>query len=124
LAFNVVLYKEDDGTVPIAEWLALLDRKARLKLSARIRLLQMFGHELRRPIADYLRDGVYELRVSHMRMQYRILYFFNGNSVIVLSHGIRKTEIVPPIEIEKALERKAKYENSPDRHQERLYEEK
>ncbi|MEH1871881.1 type II toxin-antitoxin system RelE/ParE family toxin [Nostoc sp.] len=38
--------------------------------------LAEYGFELRRPAADLLRDGIYELRAKHVRVQYRILYFF------------------------------------------------
>jgi phage-related protein len=124
LAFDIVLYKDDDGAIPIAEWLDQLDRKARVKALARITLLRTFGYALRRPTADYLRDGIYELRMSHMKVQYRILYFFNGSTVIVLSHGIRKLQLVPPLEIQKALDRKLKYESSPKEHQVIFNEEK
>jgi hypothetical protein len=34
------------------------------------------GHELRRPEADFLRDGIYELRASLGGVHHRILYFF------------------------------------------------
>jgi hypothetical protein len=33
---------------------------------------------LRRPHADYLEDGIYELRWRNGTVQYRILYFFHG----------------------------------------------
>lgn len=45
----------------------------------------MLGHELRRPEADFLRDGIYELRVSLQGQQYRMLYFFHGKVVAVVS---------------------------------------
>jgi len=74
------------------------------------------GHELRRPIADFLRDGIYELRVRHGRVNYRLLYFFHGNVAAVLSHGLTKEKRVPPREIEKAIERKRKFEQNPQQH--------
>ena len=48
------------------------------------------GHELRRPAADFLRDGVYELRPSYQGVNYRILYFFAGRDIVVVSHGLKK----------------------------------
>ncbi|MGO9257708.1 MAG: type II toxin-antitoxin system RelE/ParE family toxin [Bryobacteraceae bacterium] len=36
------------------------------------------GRELRRPEADFLRDGIYELRVSLRGVHFRILYFSTG----------------------------------------------
>ena len=48
------------------------------------------GHELRRPEADFLRDGIYELRVSRRGVHRRILYFFHGKFAAVVSHGLVK----------------------------------
>lgn len=65
-----------------------------------IERLQNLGHELRRPEADYLRDGIYELRVGLRGMNYRMLYFFHGRTAAVLGHGLVKEREVPPREIE------------------------
>lgn len=78
-------------------------------------LLVDFGHELRRPVAAYLRDGIYELRWKHGHVQYRVLYFFHGRDVAVLAHGIVKEAVVEDVEIERALERKRKFIQSPQR---------
>ena len=52
------------------------------------------GHELRRPEADLLRDGIYELRVSLQGVHHRILYFFQGTITAVVSHGLAKERAV------------------------------
>jgi hypothetical protein len=41
-----------------------LQPKALDKCTVRIERPQEMGHELRRPEADFLRDGIYELRVG------------------------------------------------------------
>jgi hypothetical protein len=74
---EVVFYREDDGTVPVLDWLGGLSLKARLKCLVRIERLRELGYDLRRPEADLLRDGIYELRVSLNHVQYRILYAFH-----------------------------------------------
>lgn len=74
------------------------------------------GHELRRPEGDLLRDKIYELRASLQGIHYRILYFFHGNTAAVISQGIVKESAVPSKEIEKALERKARFESNPVKH--------
>src|SRR4051794_35963411 len=74
---EVVLYRDDDGSVPVLEWLDTLPLKARLKCLVRLERLRELGHELRRPEADYLRDGIYELRVGLGPVQYRLLYAFH-----------------------------------------------
>jgi phage-related protein len=77
---EVVFYRDDDGTVPVLDWLGGLSRKARLKCLVRIERLRELEYDLRRPEADLLRDGVYELRVSLNHIQYRILYSFHTHT--------------------------------------------
>jgi len=61
------------------------------------------GHELRRPEADLLRDGIYELRARLGTVNYRILYFFHGRNVAVLAHAITKENEIPVVEINRAV---------------------
>src|SRR5256885_7739475 len=110
---EVVFYKEDDGSVPILEWLDSLQPKALDKCTVRIERLKELGHELRRPEVDFLRDGIYELRVRLQHVNYRMLYFFYGRTAAVVSHGLVKEAEVPAQEIEKAIERKRKFEKNP-----------
>ena len=113
---SVVFYKEDDNSVPILKWLDTLTNKAQDKCRIRIERLRERGHELRRPEADYLRDNIYELRVRHQRVNYRMLYFFHGRTAVVVSHGLVKERVVPSKEIDKAVERKKKFESNPVKH--------
>jgi len=113
---KIVFYKEDNGNVPVLEWLRGLQPKARDKCVVKIERLSALGHELRRPEADYLKDKIYELRIGLQGINYRILYFFSGNSVAILSHGIVKDKAVPPAEIDKAISRKKKFEQNPKAH--------
>src|ERR1700676_1511134 len=107
---RVVIYREEDGSAPFVDWFTDLPVHARDKVLVRIDRLGELGHELRRPEADFLRDGIYELRASHQGVHYRILYFFAGKAVAVLSHGLTKESNVPPREIDQAIERKKKVE--------------
>jgi hypothetical protein len=61
---EVIFYQEEDGTIPIVDWLDGLHNKAQVKCLARLGRLEELGHELRRPEADLLRDGIYELRIG------------------------------------------------------------
>ncbi len=75
------------------------------------------GHELRRPEADYLRDGIHELRAKNLGINYRVLYFFHDRVAVVLSHGIvKQADQVPPREIDIAIQRKRMFASDPDRH--------
>jgi phage-related protein len=101
---------DEEGNVPVLEWLDALPLKIQDKCVVRIERLRELGHELRRPEADLLRSGIYELRIG------RILYFFHGRTAAVLAHGLVKEREVPTKEIEKALERKRLFELDPYAH--------
>ncbi|MFN7925900.1 MAG: type II toxin-antitoxin system RelE/ParE family toxin [Bryobacteraceae bacterium] len=100
----------EDDSVPLLAWLDGLPAKVRAKCVSRLDRLAELGHELRRPEADYLTDGIYELRASYQGVHYRMLYFFGGQAVVVLSHGLTKLQEVPIREIKTAIDRKKKVE--------------
>jgi len=113
---TVVFYQDDPDTVPVLDWLDSLPAKAQDKCRVRIERLRDLGHELRRPEADFLRDGIYELRVRLGTTNYRMLYFFYGRIAAVLAHGLVKESEVPQRDIELAIRRKRNFEFDPDRH--------
>lgn len=116
---EVFFYQEATGHSPVVEWLEelrKLNQAAYAKCAAVIQRLEEAGHELRRPTADLLRDGIHELRVKRGRVNYRLLYFFHGRCVAILAHALTKEDVVPPAAIERALQRKRAFESNPDRH--------
>jgi hypothetical protein len=110
---RVVFYQEEDGSCPVLVWLRGIPPKAQVKCRVKMGRLADIGHELRRPEADLLRDKIYELRVSLQGVHYRLLYFFHGSTAAVLTSGIVKEDRVPPLEIERAVARKQKFESNP-----------
>jgi phage-related protein len=117
---EVWLYREGPK-VPALEWLMILDAKARQRCLRCLELLRLKGHELHRPAADYLRDGIYELRTKWRGINYRMLYFFHGDVAVVVSHGFAKQRPrVPELEIELALARRSRFQGHPESHTFRL----
>lgn len=112
---QLVLYREQD-VVAVDDWLAGQNSDVRIKAIRLLGLLAERGHELRRPLADFLRDGIYELRIDLRHRRFRILYFFHGQAVVVLSHGLHKEREVPAVEIDRAVDRKRRFEASPGDH--------
>lgn len=117
---QIIFYQDEDGTVPVVEWLKELKKKnpkGFINCLARIQQLQTLGHELRRPASDYLRDDIRELRAKHRNVQYRIFYFFQGQNIAILAHAIiKKGSAVPNIDIEKTIKRKNIFEQNPTAH--------
>ena len=113
---TVLFFRDVSGIVPAVDWVRGLPPKARAKCRARIERLGEMGFDLRRPEADFLRDGIYELRASLGGVHDRMLYFFLGRSAVVVSHGLVKERLVPPREIDLAILRMALVKRDPLRH--------
>ena len=80
---------------------ARADKPALAKCLARIRRLVDQGHELRRPKAGCTT---------------RILYFFHGRNVALLTIALVKEGAVSATEIERAIRRLKVYEKDPEKH--------
>jgi len=119
-AVRVVFYKGDDGVAPAQKALMALrtagELRAFAKCMVRIERLAQMGHELRRPEADHLRDGIYELRARRGRVNYRVLYFFHGREVAVLTDVLTKEGAVPEAAILRAMAARKRYRAAPAAH--------
>lgn len=110
---KILIFKDEQGVSPILIWLDELPVKIKAKAFDRIEELAALGHELRRPRAAYLRDGIYELRWKNQSVNYRALYFFYGRSIAVVSHGLTKEDVVPSGEIDRVIKYKKLFESNP-----------
>ena len=109
--YEIIYYETNKGEVPVSDFLDKQSSKAQTKIIKHVSLLAKEGQNLRRPYADYLRDGIYELRVKFSPHEYRMLYFFFQRADIVITNGFaKKTDQVPESELLKALKYKFDYE--------------
>ena len=116
---TLVFFRELDGRAPVREWLLRLqleDHQAHDRLAIRLRRLAILGFELRRPEADFVRDGVYELRARRGHVNLRILYGFHGRTVVVLLHALTKEDRLPEADLRRVLERKRRFDLNPVQH--------
>ncbi len=108
--WEIEYYESASGDCPTKEFLDSLHKKDELPyVLYKIDLLKEFGNQLRRPHVDSLGDGIYELRIPVKRKQFRLLYFYYYQGIIVISHGLRKEAKVRTSEIEKAKKHKTDY---------------
>ncbi len=118
---EVRFYRNDSAVSPVVEWLRELpdpSRAIRSKCDACLRALRAEGHELRRPTADSLRDGIHELRFRVGNVHYRLLYFFHSaeRNVAVVAHVLTKEGAVPDKDINHAIACMNAFEQDPDAH--------
>ena len=83
---QVVYYVDAHGRSPIFDDIHALTLEEQQKVFAYVSLLEERGQMLRRPIADYVGDKLYELRPK----AYRVLYFFMLKDYVVIVHLFRK----------------------------------
>ena len=90
---RIFYYPDARGKTPALEFLLGLGQADQEKMFSYVGYLEERGEELRRPIAEYLGDKLYELRPK----QVRILYAFVEQRYAVILHAFRKkTGPVPP----------------------------
>ena len=102
--YRIFFYKTPRGDSPFEAFLEGHNDKVRAKFIKLLDVLREHGPNLKRPYADILLEGIRELRVGFGGNAYRALYFFFVDDSIVITHAfMKKTEKVPPEEIERAL---------------------
>jgi len=79
-----------------------------------MRALLLFETEDRIPrhYIKFVRDGIYEFRVSYGNKEFRIFFIYDGDTIVVLFNCYtKKTEKAPKREIDKAIRLKEEYYN-------------
>lgn len=73
-------------------------------------LLMETEDRIPRHYIKYIRDGVYEFRVTSYGNEYRLFYIYDGDTIVILLNGyMKKTQKALSKEIEKALRLKKEY---------------
>ena len=105
---DIYYYVDDRGNRPVEVFIRSLPVKERSRILAYIYELKKEGNNLRRPMADYLRGGIYELRPRRNRL----FYFFYLRDSVVLVHAIIKlTTEIPQNDLNLCLRRKNQVQN-------------
>ena len=97
-------YVDNRSDIPVLDFVKGLTKKDQAKIREYIQALKLYGHNLRRPMADYLGHGIYELRPKDNR----VFYFFYLRNNIVFVHAIRKdSDKIYESDLQTCLKRKA-----------------
>jgi len=108
--YQLEFYETPSGRVPALEFLRERPKAVRAEAGWLLQQLEKHGSGLDRPLVGYLEDGIHELRWEVERNAYRLLFFFSGRRIIVVTHGIvKKSGPVPPREIERARRFRAEW---------------
>jgi phage-related protein len=88
--WSIDFFAEDDGNLPVRDWLDRLPDEVRAKVIARIDLLRESGPALDFPYTSQIEGKLREARLRMGKTRYRVLYFFDENRTGILLHGFTK----------------------------------
>ena len=108
---TVNFYRVPNGNSPIEEFLDSLSGKQAQKALWVLQLveeLEVVPRQYFKKLVD--REGIWEIRIQFGNDIFRLLGFFDGGSLLVLTNGFaKKTQKTPPNEIVLAVRRKEDY---------------
>lgn len=108
---EVRFYRTSSGYCPVEEFLDSLSGKAAQKVVWVLRLVE----ELESVPEQYFKklsgtEGIWEARAQHGGSTFRLLGFFDGRAVVILTNGfVKRSRKVPRREIDLAEERRRDY---------------
>jgi hypothetical protein len=101
--WHVIYYENIKGQSEVFDFVENVTLREKAKILAVLDILEERGPQLPRPYADFLEDGIHELRIKLHGNQVRILYFFCYRDFIILTNVcVKTTAKVPVPEINKS----------------------
>ena len=101
---KIIAYKDYFG-----DFLKKQPMQNQLKIVNTLDLLSSMGR-LPSHYIKYIRDGLYEFRITCINTEYRVFFIYDGYTVVVLFNAIKKkTQKLPNSDVEKALRLKQEY---------------
>jgi phage-related protein len=105
MRWEVEFYESSSGRKPVAEFIMSLKPKEQAKIARAIDLLEEFGPQIGMPYVRHLGDGLWELRVPFGGQTFRLLFFVEGNALIMVHAFSKKTPKTPLKELNTAIAR-------------------
>ncbi len=107
MKWETEFYQDNQGNIPVQEFICQQSAKVEAKIYRYIDLLQDFGLSLGQPyIEKFVGSDVWELKIRYSSNRYRILYFASSGHKFILLHAfLKKTARTPKNEIEIAQSR-------------------
>jgi phage-related protein len=101
---KVRFYRTASGERPVRDWLVSLPKGLRHRIGQDIARVQ-WQWPMGKPLVDGFGSGLYEVRTSYDGEKYRVLFYIEGTSVVVVEarmvivHGFHKKTRTTPDEV-------------------------
>jgi phage-related protein len=108
---KIILYQTISGNNPVADYIGKLETKAQAKIARALDLFQKYGVALGPPHVEPVpgAKGIRELRVPFGGQAYRLLFFVDGETIVLLHGFTKKSRKLPRKELQIAVARMKDY---------------
>jgi phage-related protein len=107
LRLTCIFFKSEVGNEPVRDWLRQrIPAAARRTIGTDIKTVQATW-PIDKPLVDSLGDGLREVRSTHDKVEYRVIFMLDGNTMVLLHGFVKTTQKTRKIDIEAARKRKA-----------------
>jgi phage-related protein len=100
--------RTEAGNEPVRQWLKDMPKEDRKTVGADILTVQ-YAWPVGKPLADYLGDGIWEVRSRLTNRIARTLFILADGEIVLLHGFIKKDRKTPKTELELARKRKKDY---------------
>ena len=97
-------YRNDVGREPVREWLRSLGREVSKAIGSDILTVQ-WSWPVGKPLVDGLGGGLYEVRSTHDRKEYRVFFCIAQSKLVLLQGIVKKTRTTRSADLELARKR-------------------
>jgi phage-related protein len=91
-------HRTASGAEPVRDWLRGLDQGAKTMIGADIRVVQD-NWPVGKPLVDGFGGGLYEVRSTVNRMEYRVLFCIVDSNMVLLHGVVKKSKKTPQADI-------------------------
>ena len=108
---RAAFFRTREGAEPVREWLRSMPKEDRRRIGADIKTVE-YGWPIGMPTCRSLGEGLWEVRTKLRDREARVVFFFEGASMI-LTHGfVKKDRRIPVSDLRLAQERKRQWEST------------
>jgi phage-related protein len=106
VALAATFYKTAADTEPVREWLLGMSKAIRKVIGSDINTVETMW-PIGKPLVDGFGGGVWEVRSTHDKIEYRVLFGIVGRHMVLLHGFVKKTKATPKADLDLARARLA-----------------
>jgi phage-related protein len=106
VALEVAFYRTPAGSEPVREWLLNMTKAIRGTIGSDIGMVQD-KWPVGKPLVDGFGTGLWEVRSTHDKIEYRVLFGIVGGTMYLLHGVVKKSTTTPVADVRLARERLA-----------------